>query len=146
MQQVEGEDMATYVYWFLVALLLLMAEMATGTFYMLVLSIALAVGGAAALLGLGFALQLTLSAAAGFIGIIILRRMKSVVVTGKAEQNLDIGQAVHVLAWHEDGTARVHFRGADWDAELESADTPRANTMYIKAMHGSILILTEHKS
>lgn len=138
--------MAPYIYWFLVALLLLMAEMATGTFYMLVLSIALAVGGAAALLGLNLPLQLTLSGAAGFIGIMLLRRMKSVGVTAKTDQNLDVGQTVHVITWHEDGTARVHFRGAEWDAELESNASSRSNTMYIKAMRGSILILTEHKS
>jgi hypothetical protein len=45
---------------------------------LLALSVALAVGGVAALMGLGFPLQLTFSAAAGLIGTIILRRMKTV--------------------------------------------------------------------
>ncbi len=138
--------MTSYVYWFLLALGLLMAEMATGTFYMLVLSIALAVGGVAALLGLGEPLQLTLSAAAGITGIIFLRRAKAARPAKAASQNLDIGQPVQVIAWRDDGTARVYFRGAEWDAEPESADTPRATTLYIKAMRGSTLILTQHKS
>lgn len=137
--------MANYILWFLLALLLLMAEMATGTFYMLVLSIALAVGGAAALAGLGESLQLTLSAVAGIVGIVILRQVKASRPAGTGGQNLDIGQPVHGIAWREDGTARVHYRGADWDAEPESADTPRETTMYIKAMRGSTLILTQHK-
>jgi membrane protein implicated in regulation of membrane protease activity len=137
--------MATYVYWFLLALGLLMVEMATGTFYMLVLSIALAVGGMVALLGLDEQLQLVLSATAGITGIILLRRAKAARPAEAASQNFDIGQPVQVIAWHEDGTARVHYRGAEWDAEPESADTPRASTLYIKFMRGSTLILTQHK-
>ena len=43
--------MAVYVYWFLLALVLLGLEMVTGTFYLLVVSIAMAIGGLAALLG-----------------------------------------------------------------------------------------------
>ena len=138
--------MADYVYWFLLALGLLMAEMATGTFYMLVLSVALAIGGAAAWLGLGEPLQLILGAATGIAGIILLRRAKAARPAGAGSQNFDIGQPVHVIAWREDGTARVHFRGTDWDAEPESPDTPRADTLYIKAMRGSTLILTQLKS
>lgn len=138
--------MAAYIYWFLLALGLLIAEMVTGTFYMLVLSVALAIGGTAALLGLGMPLQLTLSAATGITGIFLIRRAKSARPAEASSQNLDIGQPVQVIAWHEDGTARVHYRGAEWDAEPESADTPRVATLYIKSMHGSTLILTQHKS
>ena len=45
--------MAVYIYWFLLALVLLGLEMATGTFYLLVLSLAMAIGGFAALLDAG---------------------------------------------------------------------------------------------
>ncbi len=138
--------MPQYVYWFLLALGMLMVEMATGTFYMLVLSIALAVGGLAALLGLNESLQLMLSAAAGITGIIFMRRAKAAHPAAASGQNFDIGQPVHGIAWREDGTARVHFRGAEWDAEPESPDTPRMATMYVKDMRGSTLILTHQKS
>jgi len=137
--------MAPYVYWFLLALVLLALEMATGTFYMLVLGIALGVGGVVALLGLGLPLQLTLSAATGIVGTVILRRTKFVRPDAALSQGLDIGQPVQVVAWRDGGTARVHYRGAEWDAEPESADTPRDPTLYIKAMRGSILILTHLK-
>jgi len=46
--------MEPYVYWFLLAFGLLALEMATGTFYMLIVSIALGLAGIAALLGLNF--------------------------------------------------------------------------------------------
>jgi hypothetical protein len=45
----------------------------------------------------------------------------------------------------EDGTLRVAYRGAEWDAELKSADTPQDQPLYIHAMHGSKLILSHHK-
>lgn len=137
--------MAPYVYWFLLALVLLGLEMATGTFYVLVLAIALGVGGIVALLGLGLPLQLTLSAVTGIVGTVILRRAKFVRPGTVSNQSLDIGQPVQVVAWRDDGTVRVYYRGAEWDAEPEFADTPRDQTLYIKAMRGSILILTHLK-
>ncbi|MBU1691101.1 MAG: NfeD family protein [Gammaproteobacteria bacterium] len=137
--------MAPYIYWFLLALILLALEMATGTFYMLVLGLALGVGGVVALLGLSLPLQLTLSAVTGIAGTVILRRMKIGRPDAALNQGLDIGQPVQVVVWKDDGTARVHYRGAEWDAEPESADTPRDQTLYIKTMRGSILILTHLK-
>lgn len=137
--------MAPYVYWFLLALVLLALEMATGTFYMLVLAIALGVGGVAALLGLSLPLQLSLSAVTGIVGTAILRRTKFVRSSPASNQSLDIGQPVQVLAWHDDGTVRVYYRGAEWSAEPESIDTPRDRALYIKAMRGSILVLTHQK-
>ncbi len=137
--------MADYVYWFLAALALFGLEMASGTFYLLVLGIALAIGGGAALIGLGTPLQLVLAALAGITGTVLLRRRKSAAPVESAEQSLDIGQPVKVLTWRDDGSARVHYRGAEWDAEPESPDTPRDATLYIKALHGSTLILTHHK-
>jgi len=60
-------------------------------------------------------------------------------------QSLDIGQSVRVISWREDGVARVHYRGTEWDAELESSNTPRDGVLYIKAIQGSKLILTPYK-
>lgn len=137
--------MEPYIYWFLLSLILLALEIASGTFYMLVLSVAMVVGGTAALLGLGEPLQLVCSGLAGVIGILLLRRWKAARPAEAAGSNLDIGQPVQVVTWHEDGTARVHYRGAEWDAELETADTPRDGVLYIQAMHSSRLILTHRK-
>lgn len=141
--------MAPHVYWFLAGLALLGLEMASGTFYLLVLGIALFIGGTAALIGLEMPLQFALSALAGIVGTVILRKSKTARPAESAEQSLDIGQPVQVLAWRDNGTARVHYRGAEWDAETEteteSAETPRDGTLYIKALRGSTLILTHHK-
>ncbi len=137
--------MEIYIYWFLLALVLLGLEMVTGTFYLLVLAIALAVGGLTALLTAGIAWQLMLSAATGIAGTIILRRWKSAQASEASNASLDVGQPVKVLKWNDDGTARVNYRGAEWDAELESADIPHDATLYIAAVHGSSLVLTRRK-
>lgn len=137
--------MAHYVYWFMLALLLVGLEMATGTFYLLILAIATAVGGVAALLGAGMPVQLALVALAGVVGIVVLRRWKGGRVSNLDEQNLDVGLPVKVLAWHDDGTARVFFRGAEWDAELDIPASSREGAFYVKAMRGSTIIMTSHK-
>lgn len=137
--------MEIYIYWFLLALILVGLEMATGTFYLLVVAIAMAVGGLAALLGASVVWQLLLGALTGIAGTFILRRWKSTQAKEVNSASLDIGQPVKVIKWNDNGTARVFYRGAEWDAETESADTPRDTTLYIMAVHGSGLVLTQHK-
>ncbi len=138
--------MAIYIYWFLLAFVLLGVEMATGTFYMLVVAIGMLVGGLAAWLQASVAMQLTLCAITVIAGSFILRRWKSTQVKEVASASLDIGQPVRVIKWNDNGTARVFYRGAEWDAETESAATPRDEKLYIAAVKGSCLILTHRKS
>ena len=60
--------------------------------------------------------------------------------TPPPQPSLDIGQSVQRAAT---GTptarARVDYRGTQWDAELATPDTPRAETMYIVGTRGSTL-------
>ncbi len=136
--------MEAYVYWFVLAVVLLGIEMATVTFYFLVLSAAAALGGIVALAGLGAVPQFSLSGLLAVAGTLVLRHWRK----GRRpaqDIGLDVGQAVKVVAWNPDGTARVFYRGAEWDAEPESPDTARDATLYIKLMQGSTLRLTQHK-
>ena len=139
--------MPSYAYWFLLALGLLAIEMLTGTFYMLILSAAVGMGGLAALLGWDMPIQIACSVITGMIGVTVLRKMKGAGIAKSEDQNLDAGQMVRLITWNNDGTARVHFRGAEWDAELEEfnpgMEQPAA--LYIKSVQGLKLILTSHK-
>ncbi|MDE3022673.1 MAG: NfeD family protein [Pseudomonadota bacterium] len=138
--------MTPYISWFLLALGLMALEMVTNTFYLLVMGIALAFGGLAALFGLGSPFQYMICAVAGIIGIVILRRMRRDKAYIISNQSLDIGQQVQCITWRKDGTARVQYRGTEWEAEAESAATARDGPHYIKALRGSTLILTDHKA
>ncbi len=137
--------MEIYIYWFLLALVLLGLEMVTGTFYLLVVSIAMAVAGFVAYRGGSFIWQLMLCALTVIAGVFVLRYWKSGQVRHPASASLDIGQSVQVLKWYHNGSARVFYRGAEWDAQLESTEMPREAQLYITAIRGSILILTNRK-
>jgi membrane protein implicated in regulation of membrane protease activity len=131
--------------WWIAAAVLVGAELLTGTFYLLAVGVAVACGGVAAWLGAGLEAQYLV---AGGL---------AVVLTGAAHQwrrrsaqppqqrSLDVGQSVQVQTWHPDGTARVAYRGTLWDAQLESPATPRADTLYIVATRGSVLVLSDRR-
>jgi membrane protein implicated in regulation of membrane protease activity len=137
--------MAVYIYWFLIAVFLVGLEMATGTFYLLMVAIAIAIGGIAALLGLMFSAQLALAALAGISGIFLLKVFKAKHNSETTGQSLDTGQPVKILIWHEDGTARVFYRGTEWNAELNAKEVDPNGTFYIKDVRGSVLVLTHQK-
>ena len=139
--------MQGYIGWFLLAFALLGLEMLSGTFYMIVFSIAAAAGGISAYFNLGITVQLIVATLVGIVGTRLLRtwKLKNMRPESAADHNLDIGQTVQVETWREDGSLRVQHRGSQWDAELDSADTPHDVPLYIKDQRGSVLILSRHK-
>ncbi len=137
--------MDPYVIWLVAALVLVGAEMLTGTFYLLVIAVGGATGGAAAWLGAGVTTQFIVASVVGLVGVALLNRWKSVQPSRETtEQSLDVGASVHVESWNEDGSARVLYRGTQWNARLVSAATPRTNPMYIHATEGSTLLISSH--
>ncbi len=138
--------MSTVVLWFVIASGLLVAELMTGTFYLLMIAIGCVVGGVCALLGAEPALQLVLGAAVGFTATMVLRRTRWGRIRRQqdAAENrdviLDIGEVVEVQAWR-DGNAHVHYRGCRWDAALEPGAPARPGAQVIKAIRGSTLIV-----
>ena len=138
--------MSTYWMWWIAAAALVAAELLTGTFYLLVVGLALVFGGVAAWFGAGAPMQWLIAAALGVIGTVLLQRWKrDLVLRTPLQQGLDVGQMVQVQSWGPDGTARVAYRGSTWDAELAATGVPQAKTMYIAAMRGSVLILSDRR-
>jgi membrane protein implicated in regulation of membrane protease activity len=132
--------------WWIAAAALVAAELLTGTFYLLVVGVALAFGGVAAWFDVSVPLQWLIAAALGVIGTVLLQRWKrNLTLRTPAQPGLDIGQMVQVQSWGPDGTARVAYRGSTWDAELATTGVPQAKTMYIAAMRGSVLILSDRR-
>lgn len=133
--------MTDYWLWWILAALLVGAELVTGTFYLLAVGIAFAFGGAAALAGASTPLQWLTAGVLVVIGTVIAHRWRARHGEPSPQPGLDIGQRVRVDAWHADGTARVDYRGTQWDAVLAASETPRRHTMYIVATRGSTLVL-----
>ena len=138
--------MSAYWIWWIAAAALVAAELLTGTFYLLVVGIALAFGGAAAWFDASVPVQWLIAAALGVIGTLMLQRWKrDLALRTPAQPGLDIGQMVQVQSWGPEGTARVAYRGSTWDAELAATGVPQAKTMYIAATRGSVLILSDRR-
>lgn len=138
--------MADWSYWLAAAGVTVILELFSGTFYLLMIAIGLAAGSAAALLGLGGAVQLLVAALVGAGATVALRRSRY----GKQQErveagrdpnvNLDIGQTVHVPEW-QDNAARVMYRGALWDVELAPGGTAAPGQFTIREVRGSRLIV-----
>jgi membrane protein implicated in regulation of membrane protease activity len=134
--------MTIHYLWFIAAAILVGVEMMTGTFYLLVLAAATLFGGVLAYVGLDFWWQIGGTAVFAVVGTYALYEWKKKNATQpKLSPNLDVGQRVRVNEWRDDGSARVSYRGAQWDAVLESEVTPRRDQMVIVATRGSQLVL-----
>src|SRR4029434_2807737 len=107
--------------------------------------IAVALGGVAAWLGAGEPIQFTVAGVLGVVLTIIAHRWRLARATPPAQPSFDVGQSVRVTTWNPDGSARVAYRGTDWNAELAAPDVPRGETMYIVAMRCSVLVLSDRK-
>ncbi len=134
--------MALQYLWWIAAAILVGVEMMTGTFYLLVVALACVVGGAAASIGLDTGWQWAVAAVVEVLGTLAINQWKKK-HSGKPRlsNNLDVGQRVSVLEWRDDDTARVAYRGTQWDAVLDSAATPKREHMMIVDMRGAQLVL-----
>jgi len=137
--------MAAYWMWWIVAAALIAAELLTGTFYLLVIGLAVACGGVVAWLDWSTPYQWLTASVLGVAGVIALERWKRGRGRSPDQPALDVGQMVKVQSWGPDRTARVSYRGSTWDAELASPETPQGETMYIAATRGSVLILSDRR-
>ena len=132
--------------WFVIAFALLIAELMTGTFYLLMVAVGCVVGGIAAYVGATLPLQLVIGAAVGITATMVLRRTRWGMhrLNPDAGSNpdvlLDIGEVVQVASW-TDGTAQVRYRGCNWEAALEPGAAPRPGAQVIKAIRGSTLVV-----
>ena len=137
--------MDDWVNWMIGAGILVVAELFTGTFYLLMIAIGLACGGIAAMLGLSGPMQTLIAAATGLVATSILHRSRfgrpaKASATRDQNVNLDIGARVTVHAWNN-GRARVMYRGALWDVELGSGAIAEAGDFRIVEVQGNRLIV-----
>ncbi len=141
--------MGDWVWWFVLAFVLLVAELLTGTFYLLVISIATAGAGVASLFGAPLTVQLLIAAVIGFGGALLLRRLRlGRLQNAEAEplQNMDVGQTLHVQRWTGSRTARASYRGAQWDVELAAGEEAQPGEFVIQAIHANRLVVARRRA
>ena len=133
--------------WWLLAASAVAVELMTGTFYLLMLATGLAAGAIAAYLGLAVIGQMLVAAAIGSGAVAAWHWHRNnsprpISANANPDVHLDIGEPVHVVRWNADGTASVHFRGAQWTAvAADPTEAAIPGNFRIKAMLGNRLVI-----
>jgi len=127
--------------WAIVGLVLVITELVTGTFYLLMLALAAFGAGTVAYFGMAFPVQSIVAtgvAAAGCYGVHLYR--------AKHDQQkmapIDAGMPAAFESWSDAGArlARVRYRGASWDARVEGNEALEPGAMlYVVATEGNTL-------
>ncbi|MFM2187070.1 MAG: hypothetical protein RIR43_1642 [Pseudomonadota bacterium] len=133
-------------FWWIVAGVLVAIELATGTFYLLMLALGAVAAALAQWAGLAVSAQIVAAAVVGGGATAFWHfRRAHHPLSAPAQSNpdvlLDIGQTVTVTEWRTDGTARVQYRGSEWDARSASDRPPAAGVHRIVSVQGNRLEL-----
>ena len=140
--------MEMWVLWVIVGLVLVIAELVTGTFYLLVLGVG---AFAAALVHWAGGNALVQALAGGGVAIggalVVHHWHESHRKADEGRANfLDRGQPVVLEGWANEaaGLARVKYRGASWDARVAASTKPVPGaTLYIDSQEGQTLVVIE---
>ena len=138
--------MLTYLFWWVLAAVLIGVELLTGTFYLLAVGFAFVVGGVVAWMDGSLQMQLSVAGMLSVVGVLLAHQWRLRRASPEPQGSLDVGQSVRVQTWRDDGTARVEYRGTQWDAEMAAGQASRAETMYIVGVRGSTLVIAAQRA
>ncbi len=137
--------MDNYIVWLLIGFCLMIVELLTGTFYLLVLGLAAFGGAAVAYLGQGFPIQVIATAVVASIGSYLVHAYR-VRNAQQQMQSIDFAQPVIFEAWVDQDSciARVRYRGAPWEARVEGdAEIKPGGSLYILTADRNTLTVTK---
>ena len=141
-----------YVAWILAGFVLVIAELLTGTFFLLVLGLAAFAGGLMALYSPVFYLQAITAAVVAVVGTFWVKSRRRLLQQGAPMASLDIGQPVSFESWMNPVArhARVRYRDTHWDAFIEGdgADPAAApgDVFYIVGLEGNTLTVSRTRA
>jgi len=140
-------DLSVTTIWWVAAGVTVAAELATGTFYLLMIALGLVAAALAAHLGLTVTLQIVTAAlvSGGATALWHWRRTAlepaSDPVTRNRDVNLDIGERVTVATWDADHTTRVNYRGSSWQARPQPGAPEVTGLHVVRAVEGNWLVI-----
>jgi membrane protein implicated in regulation of membrane protease activity len=138
--------MEPYLLWIIAGFALVIVELVTGTFYLLVIGGGAFAGAAVAAAGGGYLLQAVGASAVALAGTWWVNRWHRSRRPGSPKDNfLDLGQPVVLESWVDAGsrTARVRYRGTTWDARVAAGTSPEPGaTLFINGQDGSTLLVS----
>lgn len=137
--------MEPYLAWIIAGFVLVIIELLTGTFYLLVIGVGAFAGALFAFAGGSYFVQAVGACAVALVGTGLVRRWhKTHQKAGVRDNLLDLGQPVVLESWTNaaSGMARVKYRGASWDARVADGSRPEAGaTLYVTGQDGSTLLV-----
>ena len=140
--------MDVWLLWVIAGFVLVIAELVTGTFYLLVVGVGAFAGAVVAWLGGNELVQAVVASAVALVGAFLVHHWhvrNRNAVGQKGDNFLDRGQPVVLEGWvnETDRIARVKYRGAWWDARLRDDARPApGSTLYIESQDGSMLVVS----
>jgi membrane protein implicated in regulation of membrane protease activity len=141
-------DLSNASVWWIAAGVAVAAELATGTFYLLMIALGLGAAALAAHFGSTQPIQFLVAAVVGGGATALWhwRRLSHagppVPTAQDRDVNLDIGERVHVARWAGDETAQVSYRGSTWAARLQPGARAVPGEYVVSAVEGNWLVLT----
>lgn len=136
------------IVWAVTGLVLVIVELLTGTFYLLMLGVAAFGAALAAWLGLEFPAQASVAVVISAIGCYGVHIYKA---RNRAQQMapIDAGMPASFESWLDAGArlARVRYRGASWDARVEGLEALEPGAMlYVLSAEGNTLRVAKNRS
>ena len=140
--------MELWLIWLVLGFVLVTIELATGTFYLLVLGLGAFAGALATWAGANVLVQAVVAAVVAILGAWAVHhwhaRNRGSGADALPGNFLDRGQPVVLESWVDErtGLARVKYRGASWDAKVvDPATRPLlGTTLYIEGQEGNMLL------
>ncbi|GAB2542441.1 NfeD family protein [Simplicispira piscis] len=132
--------------WWLLAGGVIVAELLTGTFYLLMVALGLAAAALVAHTDLPLTGQIVTAAAVGGGAVVAwhyAKRRRPGDPSARADRsvNLDVGETIVIDSWNADGTTTVKYRGATWTAIHRPGVTPSTGMHRVAELVGSRLLV-----
>lgn len=132
-----------FISWSVLGILFMLVEFATGTLYLLAIGLAFIYPAIADYAGASLGIQLiALSAGAIAHALIVMMWRKRKPSSPPSNIPTDVGQRVEVIEWLDECTARVKYRGKEWEADKVKSEMPDAAHGIIRSVHGHRLIIS----
>ena len=137
--------MDAYLVWLIAGFILVISELTTGTFYLLVLGVSGFVGAGVAYAGATHLVQTIVAGIFAITGTLWVHRHRHKVAP-PSMRGLDVGQPATFESWIDksSGQARVKYRDAQWDAQISGDASGEAGEIfYITAVDGNTLKISK---
>lgn len=139
-----------WVFWVVVAGMLAVAEMMSGTFYLLLAALGALAAGAASFVGAGMTVQILIAAGVTLANWFVLKKIRPDQTATdhrrNPDVNSDIGETVRIQSIDPSGKIKVFHRGAHWDAAMDNGYPAELNVDYIISKIDGIKLILSPKN